>query len=517
MLIDYIEEVKSLFKTIKTQSKGHDELGISFLTLIFDSILPTLTHIINFSLFSSSFPSSWKLAHIVPIPKVKNPELASHYRPISILPVLSKILEKVVHSQISTYVIEHNVLSPYQSGFRSGHSTSTALLKVTDDILKKMDQQELTVLVLLDFSNAFLCVDFDILLATLGSMNFEGRVLEWIRSYLTDRKQRVIIGDSASDWLELGAGVPQGCILSPLFFSLFINSLCGVLRSCSAHLYADDLQIYLSGRRSALVHTIHLINEDLKRIAEWATVRSLKINALKSQSIIIGSRRLLDTLNTPDLPKVKLNEEIIDFSLTVKNLGVVLDEDMSWSHQCSSISRKVFYRLHSLRKLQKSLPQPIKRTLILTLILPLIEYADVIFPNITVELSDKLERIQNACIRFICNLRKYDHITESRKQLSFLKLSSRRKIHSLILLHRVLQSDNPSYLRSKFSYLSDHGLPTRSQDSLLLAITPHNTNFYDRSYVISTSRLWNQLPQEIRVTQSRKTFKKKLFEHFKEA
>ena len=509
------DDIRLFFKEVKTHAKGHDDLGICFLSMIFECILPTVTHIINFSLFTGSFPDSWKLAHIVPIPKVKNPELPNQFRPISILPVLSKLLEKVVHSQVSKYVIEHNLLSPYQSGFRSGHSTSTALLKVTDDVLRNMDRQELTVLVLLDFSNAFLCVDFDILIATLGSMKFEGPVLQWVRSYLTGRKQRVVAGDSASDWLGLNAGVPQGCILSPLFFSLFINNLCGSLRSCSVHLYADDVQLYLSGRPSDIEHTIHLINEDLRRVASWAETRGLTLNALKSQCIILGSRRLLDSLNRLTIPKVKLGGEVIDFTPTVKNLGVVMDEDMSWSHQCSSISRKVFFSLHSLRKLQKSLPQPIKRTLILTLILPLIEYADVIYANITVELSQKLERIQNACIRYICNLRKYDHITVPRTQLSLLKLSSRRKIHSLVLLHRVLHTNTPSYLRSKFSFLSDHGVPTRSQDSLLLSITPHSTNFYDRSFVISTSRLWNQLPQEIRTILSRNSFKNKLIEHFK--
>ena len=132
-----------------------------------------------------------------------------------------------------------------------------------------------------------------------------------------------------------------------ILFSVFY-SLCGVLLSCSVHLYADDVQLYLSGRPCNIEHTIQLINEDLERVVDWAERRGLKLNALKSQTIIIGSRRMLDSLDRQAMPKVKLGGEVINFTQTVKNLGVIMDEDMSRNHQCSSISRKVFYSLHSL-------------------------------------------------------------------------------------------------------------------------------------------------------------------------
>ncbi|CAH2091002.1 unnamed protein product [Euphydryas editha] len=230
--------------------------------LVLDEIMPTICHIFNFSLTSKTFPNAWRLANVLPIPKLSNPSLPSHYRPISILPFLSKILERIIHFQLTLFIIRHNILTPYQSGFRPGHSTVTALTKVFDDIRFGMDNRQVTILALLDFSNAFNTVDHEILLAILESINISTDVIDWFHSYLSGRQQRIRIGDRYSSFCRLSAGVPQGSVLSPLLFSIFINTVTELL-TLSFHLYADDLQIYLTTPVEGIAEAIGTLNDDL--------------------------------------------------------------------------------------------------------------------------------------------------------------------------------------------------------------------------------------------------------------
>lgn len=235
------QEVVTILKNIKTKAVGEDHLSLDMLMLVADIIAPILSEIINFSFSSGTFPAMWKLAHVIPLPKTSNPTSFSQYRPISILPVLSKIIEHFVNRRLLSHLHKHNLLNRFQSGFRPGHSTVTALVKVTDDIRFNIENKKLTVLVLLDFSSAFNTVDFDILLLILRTLNVSLAALSWFRNYLFGRRQRVKVDDKVSEWCDLSTGVPQGGILSPLLFSIFINDITESL-NCNFHLYADDLR-----------------------------------------------------------------------------------------------------------------------------------------------------------------------------------------------------------------------------------------------------------------------------------
>ncbi|XP_022815784.1 uncharacterized protein LOC111349052 [Spodoptera litura] len=260
--------IQRVFASIKSRAVGSDGMGRTMVSLIFEHFLPHFTHIINYSIFYGVFLSSWRKAYIIPLPKTSNPCQPNHYRPISILPYLSKILEAVVHKQTSSYIFKHKLLPPFQSGFRPGHSTSTALLKVTEDVRHGMEGSRLTVLVLIDFSNAFNTVDYDILLAVLTQIGFSASSRDWFSTYLRGRQQAVRVGQEFSDWGGLTAGVPQGGILSPLLFSLFINSITSLLK-CSYHLYADDLQLYAQADIANLNTCIEHLNTDLLAIRKY--------------------------------------------------------------------------------------------------------------------------------------------------------------------------------------------------------------------------------------------------------
>lgn len=507
-------EIRKIILSITSKAVGTDEISRAMLLPILDELLPIVSHIINYSLEVGCFPQSWKNAFVIPLPKINNPITPSEFRPISILPFLSKVLERVVHSQLNSYLLQHSLLNSFQSGFRPCHSTSTALVKVTDDIRHAMDNKHLTILTLLDFSNAFNSVDFDILMAILRSLNMSQSALGWFDTYLRGRQQRVRIENEFSNWCNLVAGVPQGGVLSPLLFSVFINTIVLVLL-CLYHLYADDLQLYRHFLLADLLPTVDLVNSDLDAVRCWAEKFGLKVNPTKSQVIIVGSRQLLSKIDRRTLPPIYFNGVIIPYSSSVKNLGVYMEESLSWVGNTNEISRKVYGAMHSLKRLNRFIPIDTKITLVQTLILPILDYGDVCNLDLNENLLNKLDRLLNYGIRFIFNVRKYDHISEYRNRLQWLNVRLRRNMHVLSLLYTILFNTNsPPYLTERFQYLSSHGVPLRSADNLLLLIPCHTSTCYSDSFTVNAARLWNDLPLEVRNSPSIVFFKKRLKEYY---
>ena len=229
-------------------------------------IIPYLTNIVNCCIEKKYFPTSWKIANIMPLPKTKKPVEYKDLRPISILPILSKLIEKVLNMQIREHLDKFKILPPTQSGFRASHSCSTALLKVTDDILSATDKNKLTALILLDYSKAFDRINHQLLLAILHYYGFGEDSLAMIQSYLENRLQRVRIKGKLSTPLNISSGVPQGSILGPTLFTIFTSNLYSYISFCEFHCYADDSQLYLSFDSKNLQEAAQKINADLDSI-----------------------------------------------------------------------------------------------------------------------------------------------------------------------------------------------------------------------------------------------------------
>lgn len=507
-------EIKKCLSSVSTKAVGSDNLCIQMINPISDELVPIITHLINHSLDTGIFPSDWKKAFVIPLPKTSKPASLSEFRPISILPILSKTLENVVQKQLSVYLFSNNLLSTYQSGFRPGHSTVSALIKVSDDIRYAMDNQLLTVLALLDFSSAFNSVDYDILLGILSSLNVSTSAIDWFNSYLRGRSQCVRYDENFSDWSDLTAGVPQGGVLSPLLFSIFINALTPAISS-HYHLYADDLQLYRHFKADNIMEAIDLLNLDLRNISNWAKSFGLLVNPSKSQVLLIGSRFMLNVLDHSNLPVVSYDNAPIAYTQTAKNLGVIFDSHLSWSSHINAVSRKVNYSFQSLKRLQMFLPIKTKTTLAKALLLPLLDYADVCYLDATEVLLNKLERLQNLCIRFIFGLRKYDHVSAYRAQLEWLPIRRRRDCHVLTFLYSILFNPrSPPYLCERFVYVVPRGVPCRTSMSLLLRMPAHTSTRYGDSFSVHAVRLWNSIPHDIRASPSIDLFKARLKQYY---
>nr|CAI5869801.1 unnamed protein product [Callosobruchus analis]CAI5869804.1 unnamed protein product [Callosobruchus analis] len=297
-------EVADILKAIKSKAVGSDNIGIDMLIYCCPHILPIITHLINTCIELSAFPDSWKVSHITPIPKNSNPNVFKDLRPISILPTLSKVIEKILERQIRKYLDSYKILPQHQSGFRKGYSCSTALLKVTDDIMEATDRNELTALALLDYSKAFDTLNHELLLAILEFIGFSKESVQLIRSYLTNRKQIVKINARFSESKTVISGVPQGSILGPLLYIVYTSQVHTCLKTCSIHTYADDTQIYLSFKAENINNAIHQINDDLRYLNIVSRNHCLVLNPDKSKAIMFGRKKARS--NVTDAVSIKV-------------------------------------------------------------------------------------------------------------------------------------------------------------------------------------------------------------------
>lgn len=363
-------------------------------------------------------------------------------------------------------------------------------------------------MVLLDLSAAFNSVNCDILLAKLQyGHNFSPGTVSWFESYLKGRRQRVVDRDRYSDWMQLNKSVPAGSVLGPILFSLYLKGfgeilLPGVTYDC----FADDIQIQLQCAPEDLARGIQTINDQLTLIHDWTKALGLLLNPNKTQAILLGSQRLTRGIDFHQLPPILLEASVIPLSDKVVSLGLTIDQSLQWRQQTLVTCKKVYGSLHSLYRLKNMLSLKTKAHLIQTLVFPFFDYCSVVMCDMKQELKLKLQRSMNSCVRFIFNSKKRDHITPFYRELKWLKLPDRWKLQTAVLLHKTIQSKNPSYLSDFLQPLSgSHDIATRAGNKLKIA--PHRTDFFSKSFAVGGARLWNSIPEGIRNLGSAGSFR----------
>ncbi|XP_039282949.1 uncharacterized protein LOC120351066 [Nilaparvata lugens] len=244
------------------------------------------------------------------------------------------------------------------------------------------------------------------------------------------------------------------------------------------------------------------MNSDIDAISGWAYNHALRLNEGKTQSIIVTHNRF----RAQNVPRLRLNGIELEYSESVKNLGLVISKTLSWLNQVEIVCKMVFACIHSLKRFALFLPLNIKIMLVKTLVLPHFSYCDTVMNDMTVELSNRLQRTQNYCIRFIFNARRFDHVTPFYVQPSLLKLNDLRTLHILTMLHSIIKTKSPSYLSESFRFLSEIGERATRHGNLLLAFPIHRTTTFERSFTVTGCRLWNNLPASVRAIDGRARF-----------
>lgn len=506
------EMILRAFSKSKSNSLGSDGIPLNFIKNSLGILMPTIMHIFDASLQSCFFPGVWKHAIITPIPKCSNPQEANHYRPISILCSLSKILETVVSCQLLEFINGRKIFHPCQSGYRTNHNTQTSLLDLVDNIRGAMDNKEITILVSFDFTKAFDCIDHRALLSKLFSLGLSDSSVRWFESYLTGRTQCVSVRDGGrSQWIPCSSGVPQGSVLGPLLFCLFINDLPSVLMHCKCHLYADDFNIYLSFPRGSITEAVNRVNKDIDSIHRWSLMNGLVLNADKTKAIFFGTRGLLASL--PEMPPLWLEGRLIPYETQVGVLGVFLDSKLTWKTQCESVCLRNTRALGQLRRIRESLSFDARRLVVQSLCFPHFDYCGALFSDLSGEQLTRLQRSMNAGIRFITGISRYEHITPAYRSLGIMPMKTRIDFIMAKILRGVLKTGEPAYLRERFLLIGDDYRRTGRTCEHDLSIPKYRTTIYERSFTISSALLWNSLPLEVRRMElSADTFRLRLSE-----
>ena len=479
------------------KAPGPDGIPPRLLKETSSSIAPVLTLIYKASLNQGKLPSDWKRAFVVPIFKKGSRTDPSNYRPVSLTCICCKLLEHIISSAISSQANHHNIICKQQHGFRKNRSCETQLLETVNDLALSLNAGEHIDFILFDFSKVFDKVSHKCLLYKLSYYGINGELFDWISDFLTNRHQEVILNNIHSDPCKVLSGVPQGSVLGPLLFLLFINDLPDNISS-SIRLYADDVIIYRSIYSNEDV--IHL-QMDLDTLSKWALDWHMTFNLGKCEHLVITN------IHSPLCSEYKINDHSICKVSNAKYLGVTINHYLSWANHIGTISRKANAVHGFLQRNLRKCSISIKSLAYFMYVRPILEYASVVWAPHTKCHITMLEKIQRRVARFVCNnYSRYNSVTDMLNMLNWQSLEQRRNQAKSIMLYKII---NNIVSINFHQYLQPSVAITRGHHLRFIQLQAR-VDVYLHSFLPSTIRLWNSLPANVVSSLTIDNFKNKL-------
>ena len=397
-----------------TKSMGLDDLHPRILKISARYIAIPLAHIFNESLCTGIFPQSFKLAKIVPIPKNKLTNDIRNYRRISLLSIVAQIFERAVHSQLLKYIEKEGLMTERQSGFRPNHSTATCLTEICDYLYENFDRGKFVGAAFLDLRKAFDVIPHDILILKLSYFGITDIELTWFKSYLTDRKQCVLYKGETSDFLPVRTGVPQGSILGPLLFCMFMNNMSNLKLSYGTKnsLYASDTAVFYSDFDVKIVQK--KLQLDMNKLSKWFSDNGMIVNSDKTKVMLFSSRQKKQNCNF----QIYMNGKLLENVDKLKHLGVTIEKSLNWSYHVDDVIKKIVRSIACIRRIKSCLTIDNLKQLNFTLILPYLDYCCTVWGSLTKRDMLRIQKCQNKYARMILNA---DYNTPSLGLLHTLK------------------------------------------------------------------------------------------------
>ena len=466
-----------------SKSSGVDNIDTYIIKLMVEDILPAVTHIVNLSIQQATFPSLYKLAKVIPLLKKEDPLEAKNYRPVAILCILSKVIERAIFLQIVEFMNTNNFFHPNHHGFRAGHSTSTAMIQMYDTWVQAVDKGELAGVCMLDMSAAFDVVDHGILMSKLKLYGFDEMALRWMENYLSGRSQAVYIDGSTSSFLPVNVGVPQGSILGPLCYILFTNDLPETILETSSHVhwthltthcpecgglccFADDSTYSVSSYEQETLE--QKLNEKYRVMADYLGNNRLKLNDDKTHLLVMTTQQKQRIINID----VKINtpmEEIKPIK-TEKLLGIHIQNDLKWTEYIQnadkSLLKQLNSRLNALKMISGIASFKVRLMIANGIFCSKLIFQISLWGGTKDYLLQALQVVQNKAARFVARRGKYTPVADLLRQCGWLSVRQLVFYHSVILIFKTILTTYPKYIYSKLATEFTYNTRLAQLDSL---------------------------------------------------
>jgi hypothetical protein len=504
------QEVLSIVKNMKAKtSSGHDEINPKLLRETIPGILKPITHIINLSLKHGIVPDKMKLAKVIPIFKNGDNSNIANYRPISLLPAFSKILEKVVYVRLYKYFVKHGILNPFQYGFREFMSTDLAILELQDRIASLISSGSWCLGIFLDLSKAFDTINHEILISKLESYGVRGLALSWFMSYLSNRTQFTLINNNKSTVRSIECGVPQGSILGPLLFLIYINDINNAIKLGDPILFADDTNIIYSNKD--LSELINNTNKELLNVSKWFTANKLSVNVKKTKFMLFRPNA---RCNSGYIQNILINNQALERVTSIKFLGVILEESLNWQAHINFKANKISKAIGVMSRLKHQLPEHTLYILYNSLILPHLHYAITAWGGSPLNHQKRLITLQKKALRILSKSSYHCHTDPIFSSCKLLKLHDLYKISCCKLMFQRIKGRLPAYHSAQLVLNNNQDLRmTRQSGDVKTPVIHKRIDRQLLSYRIGT--VWNNLPTSLKQSRtSIHTFSKNLKKSF---